>query len=90
MARNEPKNESNELYIRKQTIDEAIPKLEQFIDSSFMASRRYLRIVHGKGTGILAGAVHSVLSKHSLVQSYRFGEHGEGGSGVTIVILEIK
>lgn len=86
------KSESTEtaLYIRKQTLDEALPKLDQFLDASFMAGRRYLTIVHGKGTGVLAEAVHNVLKKHPLVQSYRFGEYGEGGSGVTIVILEIK
>jgi DNA mismatch repair protein MutS2 len=47
-------------------------------------------VVHGKGTGTLRQAIQKVLSEHTLVKSYRIGEYGEGGSGVTIVQLADK
>jgi DNA mismatch repair protein MutS2 len=44
-----------------------------------------VRIVHGKGTGALRKMVHQFLRDHPLVSSYRLGEQGEGGTGVTVV-----
>jgi DNA mismatch repair protein MutS2 len=44
-----------------------------------------VRIVHGKGSGTMRKAVHQFLREHPLVSSYRMGEQGEGGTGVTVV-----
>jgi DNA mismatch repair protein MutS2 len=44
-----------------------------------------VRIVHGKGSGTLRKVVHQFLRDHPLVNSYRLGEQGEGGTGVTVV-----
>jgi DNA mismatch repair protein MutS2 len=52
-----------------------------------MAGLPWVRIVHGKGTGVLRQAVHETLTEHPLVKSFRFGDWGEGGTGVTIVEL---
>jgi DNA mismatch repair protein MutS2 len=77
----------NEVYLRQLTIDEALPKLDQFLHDAFMAGLYQVRVVHGKGTGTLRQVVRDELAKHPLVQSYRPGEYGEGGEGVTIVEL---
>jgi len=74
-----------ELRIRHLTVDEALFRLDKYLDDVFMAGLPSVRIVHGKGTGTLKRAVHKVLAKHSLVKSFRLGDYGEGDYGVTIV-----
>jgi DNA mismatch repair protein MutS2 len=76
-----------ELRLRRLTIDEALPKLDHYLNAAFMADLPSVRIVHGKGTGVLRQAVHEVLAEHPLVKSFRQGDYGEGGAGVTIVEL---
>jgi len=76
-----------ELRLRRLTIDEALPKLDRYLNAAFMAGLPSVRIVHGKGTGVLRRAVHEALAKHPLVKSFRFGGWGEGGAGVTVVEL---
>ena len=80
----------NELYLRHLTLDEALPRLDKYLDDAFMAGLYQVRIVHGKGTGILRQAIREELKKHSLVLSYRPGENNEGGNGVTMVELAIR
>ena len=80
----------NEIHLRRLTLDEALLKLDEYLDDAFMAGIFSIRVVHGKGTGILRQAIREYLSKHSLVKSYRPGAYGEGGDGVTIVELVYK
>jgi len=81
------KSVDRELRIRRLTVDEALFRLEQYLNDAFMAGLPSVRIVHGKGTGILRQAVHDLLSNHPLVKSFRLGDYGEGDYGVTIVEL---
>jgi len=81
------KTVDRELRIRRLTVDEALFRLEQYLNDAFMAGLPSVRIVHGKGTGILRQAVHEVLAKHPLVKSFRLADYGEGDYGVTIVEL---
>ena len=76
-----------ELRLRHLTVDEALFRLDQYLNDAFVAGLASVRIVHGKGTGTLRQAVHEVLDKHPLVKSYRLGDYGEGDYGVTIVEL---
>ena len=76
-----------ELRIRHLTVDEAGFRLEQYLNDAFMAGLPSVRIVHGKGEGILRQAVQKVLAKHPLVVSFRLGDYGEGDYGVTVVDL---
>jgi DNA mismatch repair protein MutS2 len=66
---------------------EALAALEQFLDRAVLQGLPSVRIVHGKGTGVLRRAIQEHLTSHPSVASSRLGEHGEGGSGVTIVQL---
>lgn len=76
-----------ELRLRRLTVDEALCRLDQYLNEAFMAGLSSVRVVHGKGTGKLRRAVHDSLAKHPLVKSYRLGDYGEGDYGVTIVEL---
>ena len=77
----------DELHLRQLTVDEALLKLDQYLNDAFMAGLYQVRIIHGKGTGTLRQAVREQLANHPLVKSYRLGDYGEGGAGVTIVEL---
>jgi DNA mismatch repair protein MutS2 len=76
-----------ELRLRRLTVDEALFRLDQYLNDAFMAGLPCVRIIHGKGTGTLRRAVHDVLANHPLVASFRLGDYGEGDYGVTIVEL---
>ncbi len=80
----------DEVRLRQLTVDEALPKLDQYLHDAFMAGLYQVRVIHGKGTGTLRRVVQEQLAKHPLVKSYRPGEYGEGGDGVTIVQLAEK
>jgi len=80
----------NELHLRHLTLDEALPMLDKYLNDAFMAGLYQVRIIHGKGTGILRQAVRKKLDKHPLVDSYRPAGYGEGSGGVTIVELARK
>jgi DNA mismatch repair protein MutS2 len=81
---------SNELHLRHLTLDEALPRLDKYLNDAFMAGLYQVRIIHGKGAGILRQAVRKRLDNHPLVSSYRPALYGEGGAGVTIVELSSK
>ena len=78
-----------EIEVRGQTIEEAIPTVEQYIDEAFRAGLPWARIIHGKGTGALRRQVRDLLAKHPLVKSYEEAKREEGGEGVTIAYLAV-
>jgi len=78
---------TDEVHIRQLTVDEAILKLDKYLNDAFMAGLYQVRVIHGKGTGTIRQAARQYLANHPLVKSYRPGGYGEGGSGVTIVEL---
>ena len=81
---------TDELHLRHLTLDEALPKLDKYLNDAFVAGLYQVKIIHGKGTGTLRQAVRKILDKHSLVDSYRPAGYGEGSAGVTIVELSRK
>ncbi len=78
---------ANEIHLRRLSLDEATLRLDKYLNDAFMAGLRSVRVIHGKGTGTLRQTIREQLKGHSLVKSYRPGEYGEGGDGVTIVEL---
>lgn len=80
---------ANEIEVRGQRIDEAVPTVEQYLDDAFRAGLPWARIIHGKGTGTLRREVRDLLAKHPLVKSYEQARPEEGGEGVTIAHLAL-
>jgi DNA mismatch repair protein MutS2 len=68
-------------------VDEALSKLEPFLNHAALAGFHEVAVIHGIGKGLLSRAVREHLKGHPLVKSYRRGEQAEGGAGVTVVIL---
>ena len=66
---------------------DAIYKLEKYIDDCYSSNISQIRIIHGKGTGILRNAVHEFLKKCPQISSFNLAEYGDGDSGATIAIL---
>ena len=79
---------STEINLIGKTTDEAIALLDKYLDDAYLAHLPSVRIVHGKGTGALRGAVQSHLKRCKYVKSYHLGEFGEGDAGVTIAEFE--
>ena len=75
----------SEIYLRRLPVEEALFRLDRYLDEAFVAGLITVRVVHGKGTGTLRAAVREALSTHPLVKGYRDGYIGEGDAGVTVV-----
>jgi DNA mismatch repair protein MutS2 len=80
---------AQEIEVRGQTLDEALPKIDKFLDDGFRAGVPRLRVVHGKGTGKMKNAVRAMLTKHPLVKGFDFAAPNEGGEGVTVVEMAL-
>lgn len=82
------KDVKTEIDMRGETVDEAIGQLGLFIDRCVLNNIEEIRIIHGKGTGVLRTAVGDYLKTHPNVAEYRLGRYGEGENGVTIAKLK--
>lgn len=82
------KTATTELDVRGQYPEEAWANTEKFIDDCYLAGISPVRIVHGKGTGVLKKHIREMLRKHRYVVSHRPGIFGEGEDGVTVVELK--
>ena len=76
-----------ELDLRGMSADEAVATLANFLDGAMLANLAQVRIIHGKGTGVLRKAVQEELKRNRAVKRYRLGVYGEGEDGVTIAEL---
>ena len=76
-----------EIDLRGLRADEIRSRLEPAIDAAMRADLPFLRIIHGKGTGALREVVAEMLTSDPRVRSWRIGELGEGGTGVTVAEL---
>jgi len=74
-----------ELDLRGAQVEDALERLDRYLEAAYLAGLPFCRIIHGKGTGRLRVAVRQLLSRHPTVSSHENGREGEGGDGVTIV-----
>ena len=84
----EIKSFASEINVIGYNVEEACFAVDKYLDSAVMNGLGTIRIVHGKGTGILRKGIHQFLKKHPHVKDYRVGTYGEGEMGVTIVNLK--
>jgi DNA mismatch repair protein MutS2 len=79
---------SDEIDLHGLDAEEALFRLDLYLNEAFVAGLPGVRVVHGKGLGTLRHVVRELLTDHPLVGSFRPGESAEGGAGVTMVELE--
>jgi DNA mismatch repair protein MutS2 len=79
---------STEIHLRHLRAEDAIRDLERFIDDSVLAGLHSVRIVHGKGEGVLRKITQDLLRRNPNVASFRNGDPGEGGDGVTVATFK--
>jgi DNA mismatch repair protein MutS2 len=79
---------STEINLIGLNSDEAIARLDKYLDDAYIAHLPSVRIVHGKGTGALRKAVHAHLKSLHYVKNFQLAEFGEGDAGVTIATFE--
>jgi DNA mismatch repair protein MutS2 len=77
----------SELDVRGKRFAEAEPLVERWIDEAMLAGNSPLRLIHGKGTGMLGRGLQEYLRLHPAVTGVRYGNEEEGSAGVTIVEL---
>ena len=79
---------SSSVDLRGMDGQEAEYTVDKYLDDAYLAGLSEVSIIHGKGTGILRKVINDLLKSHPHVKTYRLGEYGEGGNGVTIVQLK--
>ncbi|RKP54481.1 endonuclease MutS2 [Cohnella endophytica] len=87
VKRSRDENVRTELDLRGMMLDEAIMEVDRFLDEAFLSNLGQVYIIHGKGTGALRTGVQEFLRRHKHVKSYRLGQFGEGGAGVSVAEL---
>ncbi|MER2190342.1 MAG: endonuclease MutS2 [Solibacillus sp.] len=87
-VRNRNSHVKLELDLRGERYEDALIRTEKYLDDALLANYPRVSIIHGKGTGALRQGIQSYLKGHKRVKSYRYGEAGEGGFGVTVVELK--
>jgi DNA mismatch repair protein MutS2 len=78
----------SELNVIGTTVDEALDRVEKFLDESTVTDQHTIRIIHGHGTGQLRRAIGEFLKKHPLVAHHELAPQEQGGGGATIVELK--
>lgn len=79
---------SYEVDLRGMTGEEAVLELDRFLDQAVMGKLSEVRIIHGKGTGVVRQKVREHLKRSPYVTSFRPGKFGEGEDGVTVATLK--
>ena len=81
-------NISQEINVIGMTVDDAVMRIDKYLDDAYMCHLAKVRIVHGKGTGALRNGIHNYLRSCTYVSSYELAAHGEGDAGVTVVTFK--
>lgn len=81
------KSPGMEVDLRGLMSEDALDKMERYLEQAYLAGLPWVRIIHGKGTGKLRQAVRDALRGHSYVKSFEEGGRTEGGEGVTVAKL---
>lgn len=79
----------SEIDVRGMRGEEAIAKVQDFIDDALVIAVKQLRIIHGKGNGILRQLIREYLSSSNIIKSLKDEHPDKGGAGLTIVELDI-
>lgn len=79
---------SSEIKLLGFNLDEALIELDTFISSAIIQGVEEIKIIHGKGQGILRKGIQNFLKTHPHIAEYRDGKYGEGETGVTFAKIK--
>ena len=82
-----PVDVPDEINVIGNTAEEALERVDEFLDRAYTAGRARLRVIHGFGKGILRRNLHEMFASHPHVEKFYLATQGEGGGGATIVEL---
>jgi len=77
-----------EVDLRGLMAEDALDKMERYLEQAFLSGLPFVRIIHGKGTGRLRQAVREALRGHEYVNTFEEGGSTEGGEGVTVAKMK--
>lgn len=80
-----PETVPSSVMVRGMNVQEALPLVERYLDQALRRGHSSVTVIHGRGEGILRREIHALCASLKYVESYRLGDVGEGGFGVTIV-----
>jgi DNA mismatch repair protein MutS2 len=83
-----PESPGIEVDLRGLRAEDALDKLERYLERAHLAGLPFVRIIHGKGTGRLRAVVREALAEEPYVRSFEPGSEKEGGDGVTVAKLK--
>ena len=83
------KSPGMEVDLRGLMSEDALDKMERYLEQAYLSGLPFVRIIHGKGTGKLRQAVRNALRGHSYVKAFEEGGDKEGGEGVTVAKLNV-
>lgn len=78
---------SPDLDLRGMLAEDALSRLDKYLDDASIAGLNLVNIIHGKGTGALRQAIHQYLKIHPLVDAFRLADANQGGDGATVIQL---
>jgi len=81
-------NFKSDIDIRGYRAEEAIRTVQELVDEALMVGTGQVRILHGKGNGILRQLIREYLATHPGVKSFNDERIDLGGTGITVVILD--
>ena len=84
----EKQMDSNEINLIGCRVEEAIERLDKFLDDAFLTGLLIVRIVHGSGMGVLRRAISEFLESHPQVEGFGPAPQNQGGSGATVATLK--
>jgi DNA mismatch repair protein MutS2 len=79
---------ASEINVIGSNADEAVSRVERFVDEAVVAELRTVRIIHGYGTGTLRRSIAELLRAHAFVSNFGPAQDNQGGGGVTVVELK--
>jgi DNA mismatch repair protein MutS2 len=84
-----PKGQSPglELDLRGTRVEDALERLDHYVDAAYLSGLPFARIIHGKGTGALRRAIQERVREHALISKVITAPPKEGGEGVTIIYM---
>lgn len=88
ILKNKATNVKSEIDIRGKNFEDAKDIVDKYLDDAYLSGLKSVRIIHGKGTGVLRQKLREHFRSVKTIKSYKDAEYNEGGDGVSVVTLK--